>query len=292
MTAVPDTSSLSFRVQIHEHESDLGRWTDAVCLPHPGLSGHVSVIFHGEGAVHYRRDRILPRGQPHLLINLGPPQYLVAGDHRRLFSDLWFSGQQPSYLETEAPEGTRLIGVVFSSFGAYAALGMDQDELTGEVVDLSALLGDRVGDLRERLVNTSGVRERLAVVESWLLQRVERGRPPHAATRWAVDRISASGGQVKTRELARQSGYSEKHLIGLVRREVGLTPKHLARIHRFQGFLERLREQPDPSWSHLAVDCGYYDQSHLIREVRQFSGCTPGELAAARMADEVTVALD
>ncbi len=286
-----DAPSVARRSRIERHESELGRWVEVQCLPHPALAGHVELIFHSEGAVTYRRDRLLPRGQTHLLINLGPPQYLVNGAGRRTFSDLWFSGQHETFLETEAPHGTVLMAVVFRAFGAYAALGMDQDALAGEVLGLADLLGDRVRSLHARLLETADVFTRLAVVEGWLLERIARGRALHPVTPWAAERIASAGGQLAIRDLAARSGYSEKHLISLFRREVGLTPKSLARIHRFHTFLGQLRRQRTPSWSRLAVDCGFYDQSHLIREVRRFTGCTPRQLAAAPTPDDVTLAL-
>lgn len=281
------------RVQLHRHDSELGRWIEARCLPHPALAEHVELIFYGEGEVTYRRDRILPRGLPHLLINLGPPQYLVrpGGDGRRAFTDLWFAGQQETFLETETPQGSALIGVVFRPYGAYPALATDQDALAGEVVGLTALLGDRVRRLQERLLDTGDLFQRFAIVEGWLLERISRGRPVHPATRWAAERIARSEGQVRVRELAAESGYSRKHLAGLFRREVGLTAKSLARIQRFHAALARLRRSAQPGWSRIAADCGYYDQSHLIRDVRLFAGCTPVELAATPAPDDVTLAL-
>lgn len=283
---------LSQRLRIQHHASELGRWTEIQCRPQPALADHVEVIFDSEGQVSYRRDRLLPAGLSHLLINLGPPQYLVEGAARRVFEDLWFSGQHETYLETEAPQGTVILGVVFRPFGAYSILGEDQHALTGEVIRLDALLGDRVLQLREQLLNAGDPLVRLATVEGWLLERIRRGRATHPATRWATEQIAGSAGQIRIHDLARDSGYSRKYLIRLLRREVGLGPKALARIHRFHAFLDLLRREPLPEWSRLAVDCGYYDQSHLIREVRGFAGVTPRALAATPSPDGVTLALD
>ena len=285
------SSSLLRRVRVGRHESELGSWIEIQCFPHPVLAQHVEMIFYSEGIVHYTRDRILPRGLPHLLINLGPPQYLVQGVAREEFSDLWFSGQQETYLETEAPQGATIMGVVFRPFGAYPVIGLDQDSLCGEVVSLAALLGDQVHRLREQLLNGDDAFSRLSIVEGWLSERISRGRPVHLATRWVAESLAESEGQTKIQDLEKESGYSRKYLIRLLRREVGLTPKALARIYRFHGFLDRLHDDPHPRWSALAAECGYYDQSHLIREVRTFTGITPRQLLNAPSPDGLTLAL-
>ena len=90
-------------------------------------------------------------------------------------------------------------------------------------------------------------------------------------------RIEETGGAVEMRALARELGYSRKHVITLFRDHVGLPPKLLARIVRFDGLLRQLRTGAATSWADLALDCGYYDQAHLVREVRRFTGLTPTE---------------
>jgi AraC-like DNA-binding protein len=249
------------------------------------------MLWYGEGHVSYRRDRLLPRGLSFLLFNLGPTQFLVdsAGGARRPFEDVWFCGQQESFLETEAPLGTALLGVAFASTGAYPIVGTAQGALAGEVLPLAALLGDRVRELRQRLLETADLATRFALVEEWLLARLERGRAPHAVTRWAVERIAASGGTLRVEELAASAGMSRQRVHELFRREVGLAPKVLARIHRFHRALALLRGSRELPWAQLAADCGYYDQSHLIRDVRAFAGCAPGELLAAPAPDATTL---
>jgi AraC-like DNA-binding protein len=249
------------------------------------------MLWLGEGQVAYQRDRLLPRGMSFLLFNLGPRQYLVdpAGGPARPFDDVWFCGQQEGFLETEAPHGTTLLGVAFAAAGAYPILGAPQGELSGAVLPLADLLGDRVGDLRQRLLETTGTGARLELVERWLLDRQQRARAPHPVTRWAVERIEHSAGRLRVEELAAGSGFSRQRVHELFRREVGLGPKVLARIHRFHRALELLRGSRELPWAQLAADCGYYDQSHLIRDVRAFAGCAPGELLATPSPDASTL---
>jgi AraC-like DNA-binding protein len=56
---------------------------------------------------------------------------------------------------------------------------------------------------------------------------------------------------------------------------VGLSPKQLMRISRFQRALQLSREQPTQSWSTVALEAGYYDQAHFIHECQDIVGCSP-----------------
>ena len=92
---------------------------------------------------------------------------------------------------------------------------------------------------------------------------------------WAYREIERHGGAIDVRGLARELGYSQKHVIALFRDHVGLPPKLLARIVRFDRLMTHLRGGGTGTWADLAATFGYYDQSHLVRDVRQFTGSTP-----------------
>lgn len=288
-----DHEPVGDRIRIVRHDSPLGRWSEVVCRPAAALAAHVEMIWYGEGTTRYQRDRILPRGVPFLLVNLGPPQLLVDpwGGPPRLFDEIWFSGQQDTYLETEAPGGVAMMGVAFSPFGAYAVSHSTQDPLRNQVVELAALLGDGVRALRQRLLEAP-LRRRFALLEGWLLERIGEGRATHPLTRWAVQRLAADAGQTRIGELAREAGYTRKHLTALFQREIGLPPKALARIYRFHHALAMLRRGGSLGWAEVALRCGYYDQSHLIRDLRSFTGLAASELLARPAADELTLVVE
>ncbi len=79
--------------------------------------------------------------------------------------------------------------------------------------------------------------------------------------------------------LARQTGYSERHLRRRMLAATGHTPKRLARIGRMQATLAAGRGD---SWARTAVECGYHDESHMINDIRPLAGATPHELLNGR----------
>jgi AraC-like DNA-binding protein len=75
--------------------------------------------------------------------------------------------------------------------------------------------------------------------------------------------------------VSRRVGLSRRTFIRRFTDEVGLTPKLFWRIQRFQEALRLVRTGRRPAWADVALDCGYYDQAHFIRDFRAFSGLTP-----------------
>ncbi|HKP74026.1 MAG TPA: helix-turn-helix domain-containing protein, partial [Longimicrobiaceae bacterium] len=87
--------------------------------------------------------------------------------------------------------------------------------------------------------------------------------------------IERSGGSVPVAELHAAVGLTRRHLERIYLERVGLTPKTACRVARVQAALERLRAGPIPSLSRLALDCGWYDQSHMNRDFREIAGASP-----------------
>jgi AraC-like DNA-binding protein len=252
------------------------------------------MLWYGEGRVTYQRDRILPTGGAFVLINLGPTQYhVVAGppETRVAFSDIWYSGPQRGPIDTEAPHGNALLGVALRPCGSHAWTGVPAGSLADRTLSLTDVLGDSARRLRERLLDCVSSETRFALVEDWLLQRLDPRRQTHKAIEWALQQMQSRGGQVEIAALAKESGFSRKHLAALFNEQVGLSPKALARLLRFQQAMQLLNGATRVPWSELAAHCGYFDQAHLHRDFRAFCGFSPGEFLRHTRADATSIVL-
>jgi AraC-like DNA-binding protein len=107
-----------------------------------------------------------------------------------------------------------------------------------------------------------------------------------ACIEFAVRRISLEPFPGSLQALSEMVGYSRKHFIELFKSRVGVSPKRFLRIFRFRRSLARLQGGGKPDWSRLAMETGYYDQAHLIRDFREFSGFTPSDYMG-RLAGDI-----
>jgi AraC-like DNA-binding protein len=89
--------------------------------------------------------------------------------------------------------------------------------------------------------------------------------------------MQQTGGTLDIGGLAHDVGWSHKHLIDQFRDQLGGPPKLLGRVLRLKRAIKLIGQSKQPRWAELALQCGYFDQSHLIREFRQLAGCTPEE---------------
>jgi AraC-like DNA-binding protein len=158
---------------------------------------------------------------------------------------------------------------------AHALFRVPMSSLAGRIVDLEDLLGRRAVRLVEELQEQPSWAERFAVLDATLTAWLADTPPRSPAVSWAHARLRTSHGRVRVSWLAEELGWSRKRLAARFREEVGLTPKAVARVLRFEHAVH-LAEHGDLSWGRLAHECGYYDQAHLIHEFRAISGCTPG----------------
>ncbi|HWH61401.1 MAG TPA: helix-turn-helix domain-containing protein [Terriglobales bacterium] len=168
------------------------------------------------------------------------------------------------------------MGVHFKPGGAFPFLRPPADELRDTHIDLEAIWGRAVAEIRNRLCETISLARRFRLLERFLLSRVYRPMQHHGAVVMALANLASARSQM-TRELASEACLSEKRFIDVFRSEVGLNPRLINRICRFQRVLALIHRTAAPDWAQLALNHGYYDQSHLIRDFAAFSGFGPAD---------------
>jgi AraC-like DNA-binding protein len=170
------------------------------------------------------------------------------------------------------------VAVGLTPAGTRAVLGPPMRELTGEIVPLASLLGRKADELASRLDAAPDWAARFAalddVLTAWL--RPDRQADPLAAHGWR--RLHQAGGGIAIGGLAAELGAGRRRLEACFGREIGLTPKSVARIARFQQAVQVLAA-PSGTFG-AAAACGYADQPHFNREMRAMTGITPTELRA------------
>jgi AraC-like DNA-binding protein len=188
------------------------------------------------------------------------------------------SGRLYSYGVARGPVAVSWIGLRLTPLGAYRILGRPVSEVSGRIVDLADLFGRPGAELVERMRSDVGWAGRFRMLEDFLLSRAERnpGPAPEVAEAW--ERLAGSGGRVSIGELARETGWSHKHLISKFTQQIGVAPKRAARMVRFEAAARRLRRDRRAAWEEAMAACGYYDLSHVYRDCREFTGTTPGGL--------------
>jgi len=249
-------------------------------IPAPPLNEFVECLWFYKGFFpDHSLERVLPDGAIEILIDLdGPPKKLYEserGGHFRAFRNAWISGQHSGFIVIGTEQNSSMMGVRFRPGGAHPFLPFPVSELNDDVVDMESIWGTAIRSIYEQILSAPTPDEKFRVVEQVLL-KVSNGTlsmdPPSA---FALRELRCATEDLSIRELASRVGLSQRQLLRRFERHVGLGPKVLARVFRFQNVVQRLSRKQGVHWAQIANDAGYYDQSHFVRDFQQFTGLNP-----------------
>jgi AraC-like DNA-binding protein len=248
--------------------------------PKPPLSTFIDNIWLYEGyEPEHKTETILPTGTLELAINLRQNELRFYDAERpencSRFSGAVVSGAHGRGFTVDAAKAVLMMGVHFKPGGAFPFLGLPVGELAGTHIDLETIWGPPARRLRERLCEATTSAERFQLVEEALLNRMPADVEQHYAVSAALEMFGTNQARPTVSEAAKYLGLSQRRFIQVFKAEVGLTPKLFSRIQRFQQTRTLIQQNPLRNWADLALDSGYFDQSHLIREFVEFSGQTP-----------------
>jgi AraC-like DNA-binding protein len=262
------------RARLTSYEHELGDWMRVRRTPDVRLCGLLDRELLG-----YRHSRARfqswlepPRPQLTLIIDL---EGALDAD-RQALPDAWIGGLDDRPTIVGFGDTYAAIDLKLTPLGAYTLTGIPLCELAGACVPLADVFGRDGEELVARLRESDDWDERFDVLEEFLLGRLACGPAPDPAVAWAFERLRGTRGAVRVEALAGELGCSRRYLRDGFVRQVGLPPKTVARLMRFQHVRERLA-QASARWSEVAYSAGYADQSHLNREFRELAGITPSD---------------
>jgi AraC-like DNA-binding protein len=246
--------------------------------PGPPLGDFISRFWLCSDTPPHSRERILPSGTIELVFNLCDDEIRIYDpayhDRYTRYSGAVVSGAYSSFFVIDPLVHASIIGVHFRPGGAFPFLDVPASELTDTHVDLATLWGPLASQLRERLCAATSA-QRFSVLEAALVSRLHHPPQRHDAVSIALNAFEQTGSKVRVRNIARRVGLSQRRFIQVFATEVGLTPKLYERIRRFHQARQLVPKADAPDWARVAVECGYFDQSHLIRDFCAFSGLSP-----------------
>ncbi|GJG89762.1 putative AraC-family regulatory protein [Gemmatimonadetes bacterium T265] len=171
--------------------------------------------------------------------------------------------------------------VLFRPMGLHRLFGLPVAPFRGAGAEGHAVFGSRMSALYEQLGNLRSFAERVRALDAFLLHRLGRSAPLPPAAR-ALHRLASGTSGVSA--AARWAGVGERQLERKALELVGLAPKALARISRFQRAIHQ-RRRGRASWLAIAHHVGYYDQMHLIKDFHQLGGGPPTQVLG-QIADD------
>jgi len=229
---------------------------------------------HPEGS----RLQIRPTGGVFLSYLPGAPLTAYFRERQRDTRSPFFVGGQ---LRNEQPilesQGAlRLVGVEMRPTGFYRLFRHDATQFTDDLTELAEVFPDHAAALASRLDADDSIDGIIGSIESYLLELAEQAVETPRVDR-IVDRIGEQRGIISIEALAQESGWSVRQLRRQFARVVGVPPKHYAKIVQVNAVVAALMSENFDALQALALDHGYYDHAHFIRDFQALVGSNPTE---------------
>jgi AraC-like DNA-binding protein len=190
-------------------------------------------------------------------------------------------GPQVSRVDLNFAADHLVVCVACKPGGLHRLLGVPVKELFDFHVDSRAVLGPSLDDVADRLAEITDYDLMVAVVETYLLRAARRTLPPDRPLDVLLPQLLSGWATQPIEQLAHEVCLSPRQFERNFFERVGMSPKLYARIVRFDQAFRLKERQPNLDWLAVAVQCGYYDYRHLVRDFKAFAGVTPPQLLAA-----------
>lgn len=235
-------------------------------LPSPRFRAHIECFWCHESSAANPSYRVLPDGCVDILFQRN-------GNGSGVLSAV---GTMTHAHAFALPARQWTLGVRFQPAMAARFLRVGAAEIVNETVALSDLWNSlRARRLAELIAESKTAVEGAAQIETALGEV-----PPLDPAEKAISQIVEFHGQVNLDDVANAARLSPRQFRRVCLERTGISPKRLARILRFRNAVARATAKSLGGWADLALECGYYDQAHLINEFREFSGAAPGQFTS------------
>jgi AraC-like DNA-binding protein len=143
------------------------------------------------------------------------------------------------------------------------------------LLPVDVFLGRQASLLKEQLLEAYSDAEKIMVMNRYFLKLLNSTSTPASAITYAQDIIHASNGLVNIEKLATSINTTRRSLERNFLKQVGMTPKYFSRVLRINYAFRQKQTDPICNWQDIIYNCGYFDQSHFIKEFKHFTGTTP-----------------
>lgn len=229
-----------------------------------------------------KKERIFPDGCMELIFHYGDVFKKFSNEnHAHIQPRSFIHGQLKQFMEVGSTGRIGVFSIRFMPDGLHSFLPMSVDELTGDAVSVEELWGLKGVILEERIMEATTTLSRIKIIEDFLLHRLNLSNPKYNPIHYCVHSILNSAGDKSVEFLSDEVNIGRRQLERKFIAAVGLSPKLLTRIVRFQNTLQQIEGKGSGSLTNLAYTNGFYDQSHFIKDFKEFTGLNPRQYFAS-----------
>ncbi|MBL7930368.1 MAG: AraC family transcriptional regulator, partial [Bacteroidia bacterium] len=222
-----------------------------------------------------RKQKIFPDGSTELIFHYGDRfrKYDEKGGSH-IQEKSFIHGQLHKYIEVEPTGKVGIFSARFHPGGLQPFIPLPVSKLTQQTFSLPKVWGAAGTALEKEMLSASSNNMRLKILETFLLEHINTNPHSSLASK-LVEAILANEGNISIDELSSKMNLGIRQLTRTFVSCMGIKPKMLARIIRFHKVLKLIEEGHLPTFTAIAVEGGFYDQAHFIKDFREITGLNP-----------------
>lgn len=246
--------------------------------PHPLLKAYIEKMWLFESSGKMPVDDlklVVPNG--HIKLTVAFQNGIVAKMNGQSFTskeqNINLTGLMdvPVILDVEKDVATGTIVVEFNPQGAYRFFHLSLNDIKNQIHSLTDILGTTAKQLEEQISNVENVEGKIILLQQFLLKQFSL-QAEDTIFEYCVARINSSKGKITIQELEKKTGYSSRWLNMKFKDKLGISPKNLSTIIRFNQYYNAVANNNEMDFMQNAFYDYYYDQSHFLKEFKRFTG--------------------
>lgn len=224
------------------------------------------------------REKIIPDGYPELIFHFG--------DHYKTninINGTWqiqglnlIAGQIKNHFFVENTGKSKVFGIKFQPWGLSELFNIEMSDLTDKIIEIPNDILDVLIPVKKLSTSSFSFVEKVTQIENWFIEFLSNSDLRSSKGQKAVELIIENKGKLDLKNIQNEVGISERTLQRYFRTKVGLSPKYYSRIIRFSHIF-KLVQSESLNWSDIVFLTGFYDQSHFIKNFKEFTGDYPSK---------------
>lgn len=230
-------------------------------------------MIDSEGDAQVYPQKIIPDGFPEMIFHYGDPYRInISGTWKTQGKEL-IAGQIKNHFFLENMGVSKMFAIKFQPWALTELFGLNMSELVNKVITIPKAIQEKLLDARTIAMSGVSFSEKVNQLEDWF----KNNPKPSRHTKYqAIELIHQKKGAIQIDELSQLCNTSERTLERYFKSHVGLSPKFYSRIIRFSSIF-RLIQEGTIDWQDIIYKTGYYDQSHFIKNFKEFTGEDPSK---------------
>jgi AraC-like DNA-binding protein len=220
------------------------------------------------------QQKIIPDGYPEIIFHYGDPYRIKINAQWKIQSRYLLAGQMTHFFYLRNTGKTGMFAITLQPWALKKLFSLNMTRLVDQVLPIDRPLVKLLLQVKNIAVSSMHFDEKTSAVEKWFYQYLKNINTTYTKGEKAAEILLIEKGKITVQEILKRVDISEKSLERYFRSNIGLTPKFYSRIIRMSHIFSLVNEN-NINWSEVAFLTGFYDQSHFIKNFKEFTGEEP-----------------